>query len=77
MKLVSTDAAYRESVQREAEAINAKEIAEASLKQGQYDSEFYKKKSASLQEQADDAEVNSQLNYRNWREKRLKKWKIP
>ncbi|EFO95682.1 hypothetical protein CRE_13976 [Caenorhabditis remanei] len=68
MKLVSTEATLQQFTAEKMDSINAKEIAEANLKQMQSDWEFLRKKVGLLQEQADESKKHEeQANH--WREK--------
>ncbi|PIC54347.1 hypothetical protein B9Z55_003631 [Caenorhabditis nigoni] len=68
LKLASVDAMLQQYEQKAFEATNAKEIAQASLKQSQTDWEYLRKKCGMLQEKADDADKHrEQANH--WRNK--------
>ncbi|UMM15077.1 hypothetical protein L5515_002646 [Caenorhabditis briggsae] len=68
LKLASVDAMFQQCEQKAFEATNAKEIAQASLKQIQTDWEYLRKKCGMLQEKADDADKHrEQANH--WRDK--------
>ena len=57
MKLISTEATLQQFTAEKMDSINAKEIAEANLKQMQSDWKFLRKKVGLLQEQADESKV--------------------
>ncbi|EGT46447.1 hypothetical protein CAEBREN_11701 [Caenorhabditis brenneri] len=68
MKLVAMEDTLRIWTNKATEAMNAKELAEAELKQIQSTTEYYRKKVAMLQEQADESEKHKeQANH--WRDK--------
>ncbi|CAL2028165.1 unnamed protein product [Caenorhabditis brenneri] len=68
MKLVAMEDTLRIWTNKATEAMNAKELAEAELKQIQSTTEYYRKKVTMLQEQADESEKHKeQANH--WRDK--------
>uniref|UniRef100_A0A8R1DU28 Uncharacterized protein n=2 Tax=Caenorhabditis japonica TaxID=281687 RepID=A0A8R1DU28_CAEJA len=68
MKLIASEEQAQVAVERAFNAVNAKETAEADLKQLQVDVEFHRRRVVMLQEQADEAEKHKQ-QANHWRDK--------